>query len=399
MLNVGRQNGLPWATIWLTARAERRPIGQNISMPKHRKFVLIYDNFGPPMVDRCEAIASAGAEVIALEIFGNSSDYEWNNPPGSIFKKVTLFPASACGHVPFRRVLIKLIIMTWAYRAATFLVCHYERPYIFIAAGFLRCIGVQVYVFMDSKFDDYQRLMWREVLKTLFVLPYNGSIVASPRSADYVRWLGMPVSRIWPGSCAISTDRIRRQRSTDVDVPFEDRAFVVIARLIEKKNIANCLVAYRRYCDVVKRPRALTICGSGRLAADLKAQAETLGIAATVRFLGFRQSEEISDLLSGALCLILPSSSEQFGIVVAEALALGVPVIASINCGARDELVRTGVNGFIIEPDNPDGLAFFMRFLGAHEKEWRAMRLATQKFAPLGDVSRLVESLDLAERK
>ena len=65
-------------------------------------------------------------------------------------------------------------------------------------------------------------------------------------------------------------------------------------------------------------------------------------------------------MLRKSLALILPSTEEQFGFVVLEALALGIPVIVSENVGARDLHVRTGVNGFIFEPDNEKGLAFFM---------------------------------------
>src|SRR5690606_6604814 len=84
--------------------------------------------------------------------------------------------------------------------------------------------------------------------------------------------------------------------------------------------------------------------------------------------------------------LILPSTEEQFGNVVIEAQALGLPVLLSIVCGARDNLVRSGINGFIFEPDNPNGLALFMSLINDDKEFWSNMCNAAQTNALKGDV-------------
>ena len=89
-----------------------------------------------------------------------------------------------------------------------------------------------------------------------------------------------------------------------------------------------------------------------------------------VELQGFIQSAEVTKVLSSTLALILPSSEEQFGQVVLEALAMRVPVLVSEVCGARYELVRNAVNGFVFEPNNPDGLAWFMSALSDNEDLW-----------------------------
>jgi hypothetical protein len=68
-------------------------------------------------------------------------------------------------------------------------------------------------------------------------------------------------------------------------------------------------------------------------------------------------------------------------------------VILSDRCGARDRLVRTGVNGFVIESDNPSGMAYFMNLLGEDEALWRRMALAAQESAAWGDTARFVEGV------
>ena len=119
---------------------------------------------------------------------------------------------------------------------------------------------------------------------------------------------------------------------------------------------------------------------------ELVEQVSALSITNGVVFHGFLQTSEISRILSSTLALILPSVEEQYGNVVIEALAMGIPVLLSENCGARDLLVRSGVNGFVFEPDNFEGLAYFMTLLSSDKNLWEKMSKATHNFVDLADV-------------
>jgi L-malate glycosyltransferase len=109
---------------------------------------------------------------------------------------------------------------------------------------------------------------------------------------------------------------------------------------------------------------------------------------------GFIQTAEVSRILSSTLALILPSTEEQFGQVIPEAIAMGLPVLVSEACGVRDELVRTGVNGFVFEPDNPEGLAWFMSILERDQNLWMQMTGATKRFIPLCDVGGFADGVE-----
>src|SRR6185437_12034214 len=119
-------------------------------------------------------------------------------------------------------------------------------------------------------------------------------------------------------------------------------------------------------------PRELRFCGSGEKGEELAAEVRRRGIEG-VRFLGFLQADEVARELNSALALILPSTHEPWGLVVNEALALGVPVLCSDAVGARDTLVRTAVSGFVFEADNPEGLAHLMHRLSNDAEEWRRL--------------------------
>jgi glycosyltransferase involved in cell wall biosynthesis len=200
----------------------------------------------------------------------------------------------------------------------------------------------------------------------------------------------------------VSLDRIRKQAglgpfcdATAEEGPaFASRDFLCVARLVEKKNLFNLLEAFSIYHQTVETPRNLHICGSGPLEDELKATAQQLGIQGHVEFHGFLQTEEISQLMLAALALILPSYEEQFGNVVPEAQAFGLPILISDNAGARDLLVQSGKTGFVVEPNNVDGMAYFMACLSRDEGEWGKLRRETFKIAPVGDVASFAQGVE-----
>jgi glycosyltransferase involved in cell wall biosynthesis len=355
-----------------------------------RPLIFLWENFGPLHVDRCEAVAHAMPlrRVIGLEVLSESTDYDWISASGQKFEKITLAARSdPKAWSPWR---IAAVIAKLRPEAVFF--CHYQRAEIFLAATLARAMGVRVFTMNDSKFDDYPRELWREVAKSLFFLPYQGALAASRRSADYLRFLGIRKDRIAHGYDSISVARIRNLAKAPPapdGAAFENRHFTIVARLLPKKNIA---LALRALAILVRagQARKLVICGSGPLEFELKALAKDLGISSLVDFKGFAQTEEVCRILAQTLVLILPSVEEQFGQVIPEALSMGVPVLVSDNCGARDHLVETGVNGFIFEPTNVEGLAYFMRLLSADESTWRSMALAASRMAGRGDVSEFV---------
>jgi L-malate glycosyltransferase len=71
---------------------------------------------------------------------------------------------------------------------------------------------------------------------------------------------------------------------------------------------------------------------------------------------------------------------------------MGLPVIVSTNCGARNDQVCSGLNGFIVELNNPEGMAFFMDLLANEEKLPSGMADAATRFPEMANVDRFVKS-------
>lgn len=140
---------------------------------------------------------------------------------------------------------------------------------------------------------------------------------------------------------------------TALGLPPGARPVLCVARLVPVKGQTYLLQAWP---SVLKRePRALLLlAGDGLDETPLRTRAAALGLAGSVKFLGFRQ--DIASLIACAEVLVLPSLNEGFGMVLVEAMAMGKPVVASA-VGGVPEVVLDGRTGLLVPPANPEALA------------------------------------------
>jgi glycosyltransferase involved in cell wall biosynthesis len=128
---------------------------------------------------------------------------------------------------------------------------------------------------------------------------------------------------------------------------------VCIARFERVKNIETLIIAAS---EILKRHLEvkLVIVGGGSQDKELRALAEKLSVSDNVEFQGFRP--DVENVLEDAAVFVLPSIYEPFGMVAAEALATGLPIIVSRVGGLR-EIVKDGINGFSFNPRDWRGLS------------------------------------------
>jgi glycosyltransferase involved in cell wall biosynthesis len=131
--------------------------------------------------------------------------------------------------------------------------------------------------------------------------------------------------------------------------PADAKLVLALGRLHENKAFDVLLAA------LANLPKAyLWIAGTGPLEAELRAQAQALGIAARVRFLGWR--DDTAALLGACDVLACPSRFEPLGNVVLEAWAQNRPVVAAAAVGPA-ALIENGRNGLLVPVDDADALA------------------------------------------
>jgi N-acetyl-alpha-D-glucosaminyl L-malate synthase BshA len=130
------------------------------------------------------------------------------------------------------------------------------------------------------------------------------------------------------------------------------KALVHISNFREVKRVPDVVRIFAKVRERV--PATLVLAGDGPQRPDAEHEAERLGVASDVRFLG--KIDAVAELLRAADLFVLPSRSESFGLSALEAMACGVPVLAT-KVGGLPEVVEDGVTGALIPLGDLDGMA------------------------------------------
>jgi len=180
----------------------------------------------------------------------------------------------------------------------------------------------------------------------------------------------VPASKVTivPNAAATSVDvrpdpRLRAELTKDETRPL----VLTVARLDAQKGITHLLDAAARVPNAI-----FAIAGDGPDRTSLEAHASSLGITDRVRFLGHRR--DVPALLAAADLFVLPSLYEGLPLAVLEAMAAGVPVVATA-IGGTSEIVRDGETGTLVPP--ADGAALATAVAQALSDRDRATRLAS----------------------
>lgn len=123
-----------------------------------------------------------------------------------------------------------------------------------------------------------------------------------------------------------------------------------------RKNSGLLLEAYARMCAGPGEWPRLVMAGSSGLDKNGRAHLQALGLCDRVEFRHSPSQDELAKLYRGALGFVLSSDEEGFGMVVIEAMASGIPVVAT-RCGGPDGIITDGEDGFLVDRDDAVALA------------------------------------------
>jgi 1,2-diacylglycerol 3-alpha-glucosyltransferase len=233
----------------------------------------------------------------------------------------------------------------------------------------------------DSNYADQKRYWPFELLKSLLVSRFESAFVGGTSSSLYLQSLRFPEVKIAVGYDVIDNDFFRSRNTANKENISQirekwnlpEKYFLFVGRMIKEKNLMGLLKAYASYIDSLELdPWDLVLCGDGPEEMELRNYAQGLNekYPKHVMFCGVVKQPELIDYYSAASCLVLPSMSESWGLVVNEALACGLPVIASERCGCAMDLVSNDVNGWQFNPEDINELT--ARMLQMHHLDEQA---------------------------
>ena len=143
------------------------------------------------------------------------------------------------------------------------------------------------------------------------------------------------------------------------------KKIVAVGRYVELKGFDKLITAWRKVVD--KNPDwILKIYGDGEMRESLQQQIKTLNLTKNC-FLEHAVSDIVAKYLESSI-FVLTSRTEGFGMVIVEAMACGLPVVSfACPCGPRD-IISNGIDGFLVEVGDIDGLVEKLDFLIENQK-------------------------------
>jgi glycosyltransferase involved in cell wall biosynthesis len=340
---------------------------------------ILFHRVGPYHFARARA-AGKLLETTLIEIFGGDEVYDWAPVHGADgFKRVTLFekhPQPSCDiERSVRNTLNKI-------KPATVAIPGWSDAVAFSALKWCLKHRVPAIVMSESTEWDEQRTFWREGIKRRLLKLCSSGLVGGRPHASYLVNLGMAQEKVFQGYDAVDNEyfagRAAAVRAEEESLRKKYRLpgkyFLVSARFVDKKNLFNVVKAYARYRQLIERttgvepataPWDLVVLGDGPLKAGLRESVNELGLEKFISLPGFKQYDELPIFYGLAHAFIHASTTEQWGLVVNEAMASGLPVLVSNRCGCAQDLALDGANGFTFDPNNVEEMAQLMMRMGS----------------------------------
>jgi glycosyltransferase involved in cell wall biosynthesis len=390
------------------------------------KVAVLFDFLGPYHRARLDAAAQT-LEVAAIEVREHSAEYAWERPQGGtryrLVPLMTQSPTNGSSEPGLRgRVFAALddlwpdavAIPGWSIRAA------------FAALQWCVRQGVPAVVMLESNLWDELQVAWKMWTKRRLVALFSSALVGGRPQGDYLAKLGMPRNRIFSGYDAIDNKHFadqaaesRKQKAESGEAHgLPERYFLASARFVEKKNLFRLIEAYAKYRSMCgdQRPQttrqqdstdiplsgspavpwSLVLLGDGPLRPALNSQLSTLNLHGHVLLPGFKQYPDLPTYYGLASAFIHASTTEQWGLVVNEAMASGLPVLVSNRCGCAPDLVQEGVNGFTFDPYDVQQLTQLMLRLSTFNSQLSTMAAASRRIIANWGPNRFASGLKAA---
>jgi glycosyltransferase involved in cell wall biosynthesis len=335
--------------------------------------VILFVNIGSYHAARLKAAHAAcesrGWTMTAIQVTDNTLQHPWGNLKKEItFPVETLLPiattpltddvgANSVDAVPKLNSCLNQLC------PHVVLVPGWGFPISRAALEWCRRNKVPAVLMSESKHDDEKRVWWKEVIKShLYVRQFAAAIVGGQPHYKYIVRLGLAPERTFIGYDVVDNEYFMRASQAARDKPEEARRrqpniperpyFLSMTRFLPRKNLSRLIHAYKAYRQERSLEEAwdLVVCGAGEEESSIRQLIDENGLANRVHLPGFLPYDALPDWYGLTGAFIHPAIQEQWGLVLNEACASGLPILCSKTVGARYDLVNDGNNGFLFDP-------------------------------------------------
>lgn len=342
------------------------------------KVLLALRRIGPYHHARFQA-ASAQMTLVVVETRPRSQEYPWDGVPAGCYQNDSLGEQPAEEEDPQRESCIR----QWE----TLIDTH--RPDVIVTVGWAdrsyQCLldvahkhRVPAVIISDSREKDEPRRPPKEWSKRQLLRSYGGALAAGSESSDYLKKLGFPAALIFQPWDVVDNRffesvTMRMQPTAEI-APY----FLCVSRYVPKKNHRLLIEAFRDY-QSQGGSWALRLIGTGSEKQCIETMVAGLPDPTKVQIEPFQQLGSLATEYSQARAFVLPSVSDQWGLVVNEAMAAGLPCLVSKACGCAQDLVKHGISGWTFNPTNVEELTTLLHIAEAQLPADRAAMVAAAR--------------------
>jgi glycosyltransferase involved in cell wall biosynthesis len=335
---------------------------------------IVWAQYGPYHFARVSALRKAAGpmKVHALELANQSSDYAWSRSRGGE-NLITLWPGSIAENLTFRQVFRRARRVLGELKVDVCILPSYSPKQSLAALLAAKSLKIRTVMMNESHAGTARARGTAALVKRRLVALFDSALVGGNPQKRYFASIGLPEERIFTGYDAVDnnyfSDRADeiRARAPEIRTQFAlpEHYFLSLGRFVAKKNLGTLIRAYRKALNANHSSRThLVMVGSGEEESALRKLCSELRLpvyekaksgsaknetkkqeaeeAPGVHFYGFRQIEENPVFYALADAFILPSLWEEWGLVVNEAMASGLPVVVSETAGCAEDLLMPG---------------------------------------------------------
>jgi len=221
----------------------------------------------------------------------------------------------------------------------------------------------------ESNAFDEKRYASAELIKGIVVSLFSAGLAGGQLQREYLITLGLPSNRVFTGYDVVDNEyfatnaaHVRENQAAfrrELNLP--ENYFLASARFVPKKNLRRLIEGFAFYRNLAGPNHwKLVLLGDGPLRPELVTLRRKLDLDNDILMRGFIQYRDLPAYYALADVFVHASTTEQWGLVVNEAMATGLPLIVSNRCGCVPDLLAEGKNGFTFNPESVEDLGKLM---------------------------------------
>ena len=231
-------------------------------------------------------------------------------------------------------------------------------------------------------------------IKRRFIHNCSAFAVPGKSAFEYVTSMGVPPERIHTAPNAVDNQRFanlahsvrEREAQCRSELGLPPRYFVYAGRVTREKGVFQLLEAYTQLEPELRAQVGLVLVGEETAKNELILMKSAAKIyPGNVIFPGFAQRDQLAAFYALAEVMVFPTLSDTWGLVVNEAMACGLPIIASDAAGCAADLVHDGENGYVVPAASVEKLAAAMATFARDPQ--LASRMGQRSARLIGDFS------------